>query len=126
MLAQQRLSSHVLRAQGRFSLRLSRSALRGAAGSAQDESALPIAGLQDRMSPEELVEALGRHVVGQEAAKKALSVAIRSRWRRSCLEPDMRADTTPVNILMRGCAKLRLSHPPRGAQACKDPGRGMC
>lgn len=114
MLAQQRIFPRAVRAHGRILSRPSHIAWRSAAGSASEAHALPSSSLRDRMAPEELVEALDRHVVGQEDAKKALSIAIRSRWRRSCLEPEMRADTTPVNILMRGCAPRRFSPPATG------------
>src|SRR3954462_8667307 len=54
------------------------------------------------MTPKEIVAELDRYIVGQEAAKKAVAVAIRNRWRRQQLPPDMRKDVTPKNIIMIG------------------------
>lgn len=54
------------------------------------------------MTPRKIVEELDRYIVGQEAAKKAVAVAIRNRWRRQQLPPEMRKDITPKNIIMIG------------------------
>ncbi|MFO0880469.1 MAG: ATP-dependent protease ATPase subunit HslU [Gemmataceae bacterium] len=54
------------------------------------------------MTPRQIVEELDRHIVGQMAAKKAVAVAIRNRWRRQQLPPDLRKDVTPKNIIMIG------------------------
>jgi ATP-dependent HslUV protease ATP-binding subunit HslU len=56
----------------------------------------------DELSPREIVAELDRWVVGQSAAKRAVSVALRSRIRRRRLPPDVAADVTPKNILMIG------------------------
>ena len=54
------------------------------------------------MTPRQIVSELDRYIVGQDAAKKAVAVAIRNRWRRQQLPADMRKDVTPKNILMIG------------------------
>jgi ATP-dependent HslUV protease ATP-binding subunit HslU len=54
------------------------------------------------LTPRRIVEELDRYIVGQDAAKKAVAVAIRNRWRRQQLPPDMRKDVTPKNIIMIG------------------------
>src|SRR4249919_3910524 len=57
--------------------------------------------MQD-LTPRQIVAELDKYIVGQDAAKKAVAVAIRNRWRRQQLPPDLRADVTPKNILMIG------------------------
>ncbi|MBN1395804.1 MAG: ATP-dependent protease ATPase subunit HslU [Pirellulales bacterium] len=54
------------------------------------------------MTPRQIVEELDRHIVGQDAAKRAVAVAIRNRWRRQQLEGDMRQEVAPKNIMMIG------------------------
>ena len=54
------------------------------------------------LTPRQIVTELDRHIVGQEAAKKAVAVAIRNRWRRQQLPPDLRKDVTPKNIILIG------------------------
>src|SRR5579883_2872057 len=54
------------------------------------------------LTPRQIVAELDRHIVGQEAAKKAVAVAIRNRWRRQQLPPDLRKDVTPKNIILIG------------------------
>src|SRR3954452_16181276 len=54
------------------------------------------------MNPRQVVAELDRYIVGQAAAKKAVAVAIRNRWRRQQLPPDLRKDVTPKNIIMIG------------------------
>jgi ATP-dependent HslUV protease ATP-binding subunit HslU len=54
------------------------------------------------LTPRRIVEELDRYIVGQDAAKKAVAVAIRNRWRRQQLPPDMRKDVTPKNIILIG------------------------
>src|ERR1051326_614128 len=54
------------------------------------------------MTPREIVEALDRYIVGQDAAKRAVAVAIRNRWRRQQLPAELRKDITPKNIIMMG------------------------
>jgi len=54
------------------------------------------------MTPRQIVAELDRYIVGQTAAKRAVAVAIRNRWRRMQLPPDLRKDVTPKNIIMIG------------------------
>src|SRR4051812_31357609 len=54
------------------------------------------------MTPRQIVQELDRYIVGQGAAKRAVAVAIRNRWRRQQLPPDLRKDVTPKNIIMIG------------------------
>jgi ATP-dependent HslUV protease ATP-binding subunit HslU len=54
------------------------------------------------LTPREVVTELDRHIVGQDAAKKAVAVAIRNRWRRQQLPEDLRKAVTPKNIIMIG------------------------
>ena len=54
------------------------------------------------MTPREIVAELDKYIVGQDSAKKAVAVAIRNRWRRQQLPPELRKDVTPKNIIMIG------------------------
>ena len=54
------------------------------------------------LTPRQIVAELDRHIVGQDDAKRAVSVAIRNRWRRQRLAEEMRAEVAPKNILMIG------------------------
>jgi ATP-dependent HslUV protease ATP-binding subunit HslU len=54
------------------------------------------------LSPKEIVEELDRWVVGQGAAKRAVAIALRNRWRRQKVSPDLRDDILPKNIVMIG------------------------
>ena len=54
------------------------------------------------MTPQEIVSELDRHIVGQNAAKRAVAIALRNRWRRQQVDEKMRAEITPKNILMIG------------------------
>ncbi len=54
------------------------------------------------MTPREIVAELDRHIVGQQAAKKAVAIALRNRWRRQQTPEGIRAEITPKNILMIG------------------------
>ena len=54
------------------------------------------------MTPREIVSELDRHIIGQQAAKKAVAIALRNRWRRMQLAADLRAEVTPKNILLIG------------------------
>src|SRR5688500_12466232 len=68
--------------------------------------------MNDALTPKAIVAALDEHIVGQEDAKKAVAVALRNRWRRQRLKPELREEVTPKNILMigpTGCGKTEIS-----------------
>lgn len=52
--------------------------------------------------PKEIVSELDRHIIGQAAAKRAVAIALRNRWRRKQLDDEMREEVLPKNILMIG------------------------
>jgi ATP-dependent HslUV protease ATP-binding subunit HslU len=54
------------------------------------------------MTPQEIVSELDRHIVGQQAAKRAVAIALRNRWRRQQVQGPLQAEITPKNILMIG------------------------
>ncbi|WP_240900948.1 ATP-dependent protease ATPase subunit HslU [Thioalkalivibrio sp. XN8] len=54
------------------------------------------------MTPREIVQELDKHIVGQEAAKRAVAIALRDRWRRMQIDEPLRSEITPKNILMIG------------------------
>ena len=54
------------------------------------------------MTPQEIVHELDKYIVGQNAAKRAVAIALRNRWRRRQVEGPMREEITPKNILMIG------------------------
>ncbi|MGD8999320.1 MAG: ATP-dependent protease ATPase subunit HslU [Granulosicoccaceae bacterium] len=54
------------------------------------------------MTPREIVQELDKHIIGQSAAKRAVAIALRNRWRRMQLDEDLRGEVTPKNILMIG------------------------
>ena len=55
-----------------------------------------------QLTPAEIVSQLDNHIIGQDAAKRAVAIALRNRWRRMQLEPNMRAEIAPKNIMMIG------------------------
>src|SRR3954469_16587813 len=74
------------------------------------------------MTPRQIVAELDKHIVGQDAAKKAVAVAVRNRWRRQQLPPDLRKDVTPKNIILigpTGVGKTEIAR--RLAQLVKAP-----
>ena len=68
--------------------------------------------MMDFFSPREIVSELDRYIIGQNEAKKAVAVALRNRWRRQQLEPELREEVMPKNILMigpTGCGKTEIA-----------------
>ena len=64
------------------------------------------------LTPQEIVRELDKHIVGQAAAKRAVAIALRNRWRRMQVEEELRAEITPKNILMigpTGCGKTEIA-----------------
>jgi ATP-dependent HslUV protease ATP-binding subunit HslU len=63
-------------------------------------------------SPREIVSELDRFIVGQNDAKRAVAIALRNRWRRQQLAPELREEVLPKNILMigpTGCGKTEIA-----------------
>ena len=54
------------------------------------------------MTPQEIVHELDKHIIGQSAAKRAVAIALRNRWRRQRVDEPLRQEITPKNILMIG------------------------
>ncbi|MFN2308974.1 MAG: ATP-dependent protease ATPase subunit HslU [Gammaproteobacteria bacterium] len=54
------------------------------------------------MTPREIVQELDKHIIGQAAAKRAVAIALRNRWRRMQVDGELRNEITPKNILMIG------------------------
>src|SRR6476646_4481098 len=54
------------------------------------------------LTPREIVTELDRFIIGQNGAKRAVAIALRNRWRRMQLDPALRNEVTPKNILMIG------------------------
>ena len=68
--------------------------------------------MTDNLTPKAIVAALDEHIIGQAEAKRAVAVALRNRWRRQRLSPELRDEVTPKNILMigpTGCGKTEIS-----------------
>lgn len=68
--------------------------------------------MNDNLTPKAIVRALDEHIIGQAEAKRAVAVALRNRWRRQHLSPDLRDEVSPKNILMigpTGCGKTEIS-----------------
>lgn len=64
------------------------------------------------LTPREIVSELDRFIVGQQDAKRAVAIALRNRWRRMQLAPDLRDEVLPKNILMigpTGCGKTEIA-----------------
>jgi len=68
--------------------------------------------MNDALTPKAIVAALDEHIIGQDDAKRAVAVAMRNRWRRQKLAPELRDEVSPKNILMigpTGCGKTEIS-----------------
>lgn len=62
----------------------------------------PVEQTQAVLTPKEIVAELDKHIIGQNEAKRAVAIALRNRWRRMQLTPELRNEVTPKNILMIG------------------------
>jgi ATP-dependent HslUV protease ATP-binding subunit HslU len=56
----------------------------------------------DELTPRKIVEELDKYIIGQRQAKKAVAIALRNRWRRQQLSPDLKDEVLPKNIIMIG------------------------
>jgi len=54
------------------------------------------------LTPQQIVSELNKHIIGQQAAKRAVAIALRNRWRRTQVDEELRNEVTPKNILMIG------------------------
>ena len=54
------------------------------------------------LTPKQIVHELNKYIIGQDEAKKAVAIALRNRYRRSCLTQEMQDEVTPKNIIMKG------------------------
>ena len=71
------------------------------AGPTPDSQQEPLPWLEE-LPPRQIVAELDRYIVGQEAAKKAIAIAVRNRWRRGQAPDDIRDEITPSNIILIG------------------------
>ena len=62
----------------------------------------PVALNLNNLTPPQIVEELNRYVIGQKDAKRMVAIALRNRWRRQQLSPDLRDEVMPKNIIMIG------------------------
>ncbi|GBE02517.1 ATP-dependent protease ATPase subunit HslU [bacterium BMS3Bbin06] len=67
-----------------------------------EESALIMPESMDGLTPRRIVEELDKYIIGQESAKRSVAIALRNRWRRQRLEPELREEVLPKNIIMIG------------------------
>src|SRR5580700_5541357 len=58
--------------------------------------------MSSSLTPRQIVQELDKHIVGQDAAKRAVAIALRNRWRRQQVGEPLRQEITPKNILMIG------------------------
>src|ERR1041385_1965969 len=85
---------------------------------AVEPEAPPLPWLEE-MPPRQIVAELDRYIVGQDAAKRAIAIAVRNRWRRSQAPEQIRDEITPSNIILIGPTALRETSdaPPAGSRA---------
>jgi ATP-dependent HslUV protease ATP-binding subunit HslU len=80
------------------------------------------------MTPREIVSELDRYIVGQHDAKRAVAIALRNRWRRQNVAPDLRDEIAPKNILMigpTGVGKTEIATPGAAGSGAVRQGGGL-
>ena len=60
----------------------------------------------NQLTPRQIVAELDKYIIGQDEAKRAVAIALRNRFRRSRLAPEVREEITPKNILMSSEARM--------------------
>ncbi len=68
----------------------------------QEEEALRRAALSQSLTPKQIVAELDKYIIGQQEAKRSVAIALRNRWRRQQLDPELREEIAPKNIIMIG------------------------
>src|SRR5438132_5229043 len=63
----------------------------------------------DHLTPRQIVEELDRYVISQKDAKRMVAIAVRNRWRRQQLGPDLREEVMPKNIIMIGPTSVGMT-----------------
>jgi ATP-dependent HslUV protease ATP-binding subunit HslU len=74
-----------------------------------------------QLTPKEIMEELDRFIIGQNKAKKAVSVALRNRWRRQMIPTDLRDEVAPKNIIMIGPTGVGKRRSPEAAKLANAP-----
>ena len=102
---------HALRRSGALT---SRRPLSQASAKVEEAAAPPPPVVDDdaALTPRKICDELDAHIVGQDAAKRAVAIALRNRWRRQLLGEELRAEVVPKNILMigpTGCGKTEIA-----------------
>ena len=59
-------------------------------------------GWMDELTPRQIVSELDRYIIGQKAAKRAVAISLRNRWRRQRVEEDLREEILPNNLILIG------------------------
>ena len=67
----------------------------------------------NELTPREIVAELDKHIIGQNAAKRAVAIALRNRWRRMQVPEELRQEITPKNILLIGPTGVQSRSCPR-------------
>lgn len=67
---------------------------------------------EEKLTPRQIVKNLDKFIIGQDEGKKAVAIALRNRWRRQQVEPELREEITPKNIILigpTGCGKTEIA-----------------
>jgi ATP-dependent HslUV protease ATP-binding subunit HslU len=70
--------------------------------SAKSAGTVPATRLREELTPREIVAELDRYIIGQDRAKRSVAIALRNRWRRQHVDPKLREEIAPNNIIMIG------------------------